>query len=303
VVLLLLERRTTASPLLAAIERAFDLRVPLAAATVLEGRSMGRRAFARMEPVPLQGFQSEIGPARTPDESLRALAELSLARGESMDGEIADGESRARAWADYRPPRPGLAIFGAGDDTQPLLKLAKELGWYVSMADGRSHLVTRERFPEADQLTVLPIRDLPAIPSDESSQAFGNLHREDAAVVMTHSFEQDSKILACLLALDAPPAYIGVLGPQRRTYELLSEAARLLNAGLRSCMPLPASILARNRPRPLLSRYLLKSRSSAHRPLRCRLEMCELWRKQSPVDPSHSERFSRFGPFELEYEI
>jgi xanthine/CO dehydrogenase XdhC/CoxF family maturation factor len=45
---------------------------------------------------------------------------------------------------------------------------------------------------------------------------------------MTHSFEQDSRALASLLALKAPPAYIGVLGPQRRTRELLAEAARLL---------------------------------------------------------------------------
>jgi xanthine/CO dehydrogenase XdhC/CoxF family maturation factor len=51
----------------------------------------------------------------------------------------------------------------------------------------------------------------------------------DAAVLMTHSFQQDAHILSNLLALDNPIAYIGVLGPQRRTRELLAEAARLLN--------------------------------------------------------------------------
>jgi xanthine/CO dehydrogenase XdhC/CoxF family maturation factor len=45
---------------------------------------------------------------------------------------------------------------------------------------------------------------------------------------MTHSFDQDSRILASLLALNVPPAYLGVLGPQRRTRELLAESARLL---------------------------------------------------------------------------
>jgi xanthine/CO dehydrogenase XdhC/CoxF family maturation factor len=64
---------------------------------------------------------------------------------------------------------------------------------------------------------------------DRPLAAFGSLHPEDAALVMTHSFEQDAKILACLLALETPPAYIGVLGPQRRTRELLTKAARLLN--------------------------------------------------------------------------
>jgi xanthine dehydrogenase accessory factor len=228
-IFLLLERRTTASPLLAAIERAFDLRVPLAVATVLEGRNLGCRAFVGLEPGPLMALESGPGLPRSFDDSLPALAEMSLARGESIDSEIGVGQTKAKAWADYRPPRPGLAIFGAGDDAQPLLKLAKELGWYASMADGRSQLVTCERFPLADKLAILPIKDLPGISSNESSQAFGNLHREDAAVVMTHSFEQDSKILVCLLAMDTQPDYIGVLGPQRRTYELLSEAARLLN--------------------------------------------------------------------------
>jgi xanthine/CO dehydrogenase XdhC/CoxF family maturation factor len=46
---------------------------------------------------------------------------------------------------------------------------------------------------------------------------------------MTHSFDQDARILASLLALDAPLAYIGVLGTQRRTREVLVEVARLLN--------------------------------------------------------------------------
>jgi xanthine/CO dehydrogenase XdhC/CoxF family maturation factor len=116
-----------------------------------------------------------------------------------------------------------LWIFGAGDDAKPLLHLARELGWFVAVADGRSHLATRDRFAEADAVHVLPIGDLP-----DAAAAHLNLRSTDAAVAMTHSFDQDSRILASLLALDAPPAYIGVLGPQRRTRELLSEAARLL---------------------------------------------------------------------------
>jgi hypothetical protein len=40
---------------------------------------------------------------------------------------------------------------------------AKELGWFVSVADGRSHFgSTRARFPQADALSILPIKDCPA---------------------------------------------------------------------------------------------------------------------------------------------
>jgi len=45
---------------------------------------------------------------------------------------------------------------------------------------------------------------------------------------MTHSFEQDARLIAALLSLASPPAYLGVLGPRRRTLELVAEAARLL---------------------------------------------------------------------------
>ena len=46
VVFLLLERRETAGPLMAALEAAFNARTPLAIATVLEGPQIGRRAYA-----------------------------------------------------------------------------------------------------------------------------------------------------------------------------------------------------------------------------------------------------------------
>ncbi|MGA2050021.1 MAG: XdhC family protein [Terracidiphilus sp.] len=230
VVFLLLERSATAGPLLAALERAFVLRVSLAVATVLDGPQIGRRAFASVD-----REQPEIvRQSRIDRDLLQDLAQKSFANRESIESKIIVGEVNTRARVDYRPARSGLWIFGAGDDAQPLLRLAKELGLFVSVADGRSHLATRERFPAADQLNILPINELPANPPEASITAFGNMHPEDAVVVMTHSFEQDSKILACLLTLKTQPGYIGVLGPQRRTRELLTEAGHLLNLPVNS---------------------------------------------------------------------
>jgi xanthine/CO dehydrogenase XdhC/CoxF family maturation factor len=250
VVSLLLERRATAGPLLAALQQAFDRRAPLAVATIVEGGQIGRRAFAGVEGDPCEGLEPCSEPGQAVGASLEAgeaslqeaadplqeLAERALASHKSIEKEILAGGIDARVWVDFRPARPGLWIFGAGDDAQPLLHLGKELGWFVSVADGRSHLATRERFPLADEVRVLPIGELPAIQfgSQSASQPVssaspvGNLLAQDAAVVMSHSFEQDARVLAALLALDSPPAYIGVLGPQRRTRELLTEAGRLL---------------------------------------------------------------------------
>jgi xanthine dehydrogenase accessory factor len=230
VVYLLLERRPTASPLLSALERAFDRRIPLAVATILEGPQIGRRAFAGLTQVSSENLFPIAEPNYDGYVPLQNLAELALAGTVSLEKRLAIHGASVRAWANFRPARPRLWIFGAGDDAKPLLSMTKELGWFVSVADGRSHLATRERFPQADEISVLPMKDF-ADDQSAASPLFGtNLqtHSCDAAVVMTHSFEQDARTLASLLALDTPLAYIGVLGPQRRTHELLAEAARLL---------------------------------------------------------------------------
>ena len=227
VVHLLLERRSTATSLLMILESAFKTRTGLAIATVLEGPWLGQRAIAgcsedgspsvhRLHPIDGASSSSfEI--------ELKGLARLALDNRASFEQALLFDGISTRVLADYRPARHGLWVFGAGDDAKPLVQLAQTLGWFVAVADGRSHLATRERFPTVDDLHVLPIFDLP-----ETAPQHLHLRPTDAAVVMTHSFDQDSRILASLLALEVPPAYLGVLGPQRRTGELLAEAARLL---------------------------------------------------------------------------
>ena len=223
VVYILLERRKTASPLLHALKAAWDVRKPLAIATILEGPAIGTRAFAGL-PGANSGKSSTNGFADAKHGHLQQLAASALDGHRSIDENIEAGGDRIRVWADYRAARPGLWIFGAGDDAAPLLKLARELGWFVAIADGRSHLATRSRFAVADDVRSLNIRELPARGANSLP-----LLPTDAAVLMTHSFEQDSHILAGLMddVQTFPYVYVGVLGPQRRTREALAEAARL----------------------------------------------------------------------------
>jgi xanthine/CO dehydrogenase XdhC/CoxF family maturation factor len=227
VVFLLLERRSTAAPLLAALENAFEARTDLAISTVLEGPHLGLRAIvgssenASTTANRLHFLDDALSPSM--DSELQVLASIALDNRTSFEQAIPLDGILTRVLADHRPARPGLWIFGAGDDAKPLVQLAQTLGWFVAIADGRFHLATHERFPTADDLRVFPIFDLP-----EAARRDLRLRPTDAAVVMTHSFDQDSRILASLLPLGAPLAYLGVLGPQRRTRELLAEAARHL---------------------------------------------------------------------------
>ena len=217
VVYILLERSTTARPLLQSLEACFHARISIAIATVLTGPQIGHRAFAGLPELPHAIRDDEL------HVELRSRARRAFNFRTSFDESISIHGVPTRIWSDYRPARPGLWIFGAGDDARPLLRMAREMGWFVALCDGRSHLTTHVRFPEADELHVLPIDQLPAA----AASHFRPLS-SDAAILMSHSYEQDLRILASLLALDLRLAYIGVLGPQRRTRDLLAAAARLV---------------------------------------------------------------------------
>ncbi|MGB6192368.1 MAG: XdhC/CoxI family protein, partial [Terracidiphilus sp.] len=221
VVFLLLERSTSARPLLDALERAFKARLPIAVATIVEGKHIGARAIAEsLGGNPLLLDQD----AEEPDfVAMRALAARALGQQESLEQTIMIDGTPTHAWAACSAARPGLWIFSAGDDAKPLVAMAQQLGWFVTVADGRAHLATRERFPTSDEVLTLPIFDLP-----DAAPGLLRMRPTDAAIVMTHSFDQDSRILASIESLESVPAYLGVLGPQRRTRELLAEAARLL---------------------------------------------------------------------------
>lgn len=205
---ILLERRQTARPLLEALEARFLAREAMAVATVLDGPSIGQR-----------GLAWKSGEAGTPE--LVSLARVALNK---RQGTVHLETGVGRVWTEFQEERPGLWIFGAGDDIQPLARMAQLLGWWVVVADGRSHLATRERFPEANRVMTLPMNGQGM---DAVRAAIAEVRSGDAAVLMTHSFDQDSVLLAVLGAGPRELAYLGVLGPRRRTHELVAEAQRM----------------------------------------------------------------------------
>jgi xanthine/CO dehydrogenase XdhC/CoxF family maturation factor len=107
-----------------------------------------------------------------------------------------------------------LFVFGAGDDAQPMVRMAALLGWTVIVIDGRSQWARRARFPQADRIIV-------------STKPDGiDIGARDAVVLMTHSYEQDRAWLAAVLP--QAPRYLGLLGARHRTALLVNEAAKML---------------------------------------------------------------------------
>jgi xanthine/CO dehydrogenase XdhC/CoxF family maturation factor len=125
-------------------------------------------------------------------------------------GEVYEG----RFVEEMRVPQR-LFVLGAGDDARPLVAMATMMGWSVVVADGRTHLARRERFPEAERVLALEEGGFPGL----------GIQRDDAVVVMTHSYEQDRALLASVLPI--APRYLGMLGARHRSSLLVSEASAM----------------------------------------------------------------------------
>jgi xanthine dehydrogenase accessory factor len=140
--------------------------------------------------------------------------------GERVGGEIPPGPSRVleldgeRVFAEVLGPPPKLLVVGAIDTAEELCRAASALGWRTAVIDPRPALVTRERLPSPDQLSV-------AWPDELEADA------DTAVVVLTHEDRLDVPALTKALASEA--FYVGAIG-SRRTQEKRRE--RLLEAGL-----------------------------------------------------------------------
>lgn len=111
----------------------------------------------------------------------------------------------------FVPPQR-LFLLGAGEDARPMVRLATLLGWSVFVFDGRVQWARPERFPEAEGVF--------------ATQEFGSLRpgENDAAILMTHSYEADRDWLQRLLPYE--PRYLGLLGSRHRSALLVTEAAQ-----------------------------------------------------------------------------
>ncbi|MFD1954413.1 XdhC family protein [Paenibacillus thailandensis] len=108
-------------------------------------------------------------------------------------------------------PQPRLLLFGAGDDSIPIARLAMQSGFAVTVADWRSGLCTPERYPGSQLMVGRP---------EEIASAF-KLGVNDYVVVCSHQLERDRRMIE--LALAAGARYIGVMGSKKRIALLLGE--------------------------------------------------------------------------------
>lgn len=133
------------------------------------------------------------------------------------------GEARLReveVFMEVFAPPPKMVIFGAVDFTAALVKVAKVLGYRVTVCDARPVFATPARFPTADEVVVdRPERYL--------ARTGKELSPRDAVCVLTHDAKFDVPAIAA--ALETEVGYLGAMG-SRRTHA--DRVARLGEAGV-----------------------------------------------------------------------
>jgi xanthine dehydrogenase accessory factor len=164
-------------------------------ATVIEGPGLG--ASSRV-------FEDGRVEGGLPSGSVREAALGALGREASgtITAETAAGE--ATVFLEVFARKPRLVIFGGVHVAVALVPLAKALGYRTIVADGREAFLTRERFPEADELIL-------AWP-DDAFERIG-LDRSCYVCILSHDPKFDQPAL--LAALRSPAAYVGAIGSRK----------------------------------------------------------------------------------------
>jgi len=150
-------------------------------------------------------------------ETVAAGAAAALAKLVSSTETIPTPAGDVRLLYEVFPRRATLLIFGGVHVAMSLVRLAKPLGYRTIVADARDAFLTRERFPDADEL----ITGWP-------EEVFAKVGIDSATCicVLTHDPKFDEPAIDT--ALRSPAAYVGVIG-SRKTQQLRRE--RLAKAG------------------------------------------------------------------------
>lgn len=203
-------------PLLDTFDQVRDTQQPAAIATVIASRGDGApQVGARLLLAPERPAAGELLHSPLLGQISRDL-QSALLQGRSSRALYHCDQGELEVFLEYLPAVRRLVIFGAGHDAQPMVRMAKQLGWHVTVIDGRAHFARTEHFPEADQVLVGDV---------QQPFAFAELVRGAAVAVMTHSLAQDAHWLEGVLRSE--PCYVGQLGPRDRTERLLAGMGEL----------------------------------------------------------------------------
>jgi xanthine dehydrogenase accessory factor len=195
------------------VNRILHERKPCALATIYRGHGDGAKLTGHCH----DSVDAALSGVLDPEQAADLTTQM----------EVILGTKKARSVA-YESPRGGiellleriappisLLLFGGGHDVPPLVRLAKEMGHHVTVIDRRAEFADPHRFPGADAVLL-------AKPSQVLERI--SCHDLCAVVLMNHHYETDRDLLGIFHA--TPLAYLGMLGPRKRTIKIVDELAQ-----------------------------------------------------------------------------
>jgi xanthine/CO dehydrogenase XdhC/CoxF family maturation factor len=145
-------------------------------------------------------------------QQIQAEAGSALLQRQSSVSTIATDAGEVNVLFSILRPPPRILVLGAGLDAEPVVRLASELGWRVTVQDHRPAYLESGDFAAAERVHCVPVA--------EAATAI-SLHQFAAAIVMSHHLASDRQYLRQLATTDI--RYIGLLGPRDRRKRLLEE--------------------------------------------------------------------------------
>jgi xanthine dehydrogenase accessory factor len=183
----------------------------VALATVIEGPGAGSKLIVPADDAPTGSLgDPDLDRVVARDAQGELAAGMSRVRRYGLHGE-ARQEDVAVFIESFVPP-PQMIIFGAVDFTAALVRIAKVLGYRVTVCDARPVFATRARFPLADEIVV----DWPNRLLDRIGPT---LTPRDAICVLTHDIKFD--VPAIVAGLATKVGYLGAMGSRRTHHERL----------------------------------------------------------------------------------
>jgi xanthine dehydrogenase accessory factor len=192
---------------------------PVVLATVVEGPNIGAKLLVEPNADPIGTLgNADLDRVVARDARGELEAGLTSTRHYGVHGEARESDVSVFIESFALPPR--MIIFGAVDFTAALAKVAKVLGYRVTVCDARAVFATVQRFPMADEV----VNDWP----DRYLAKVGDeLGPRDAVCVLTHDHKFDVPAIAG--AVKTNVGYLGAMG-SRRTHE--GRIERLREAGV-----------------------------------------------------------------------
>jgi xanthine dehydrogenase accessory factor len=202
---------TDSGAVFSTVRKAIFDAVPVSVVTIVKGAGAG----AKLAVLP-DTTVGTLGSAKL-DELATTEARRLLDDERSLTQSFPSESGEIELFFESFPPPPTLLIFGAVHVAQALASFGKQLGFRVVVTDARAKLLTRERFPTADEL----ILGWP----DEAIEKT-TIDRNTYIAILTHDPKFDEPALMGTLSTDA--RYIGAVGSRKTSAD---RRVRLTEAG------------------------------------------------------------------------